>query len=100
MPALTFKGALSKGLDGGDPTPLTRRNLSIKSYVGGNLIGVVGDRFEDHTVPIATVHADEQREITLGSIKTFVEGRAAARVDDPIADGDQVAQGHPKTFVE
>jgi hypothetical protein len=100
MPALTFKGALSKGSDGGAATALTRRNLSVKSYIGGNLIGVVGDRFEQHTVPIATVHADEQREITAGASKTFFESRAAARVDDPIADGDEVAQGHVKTFVE
>lgn len=100
MPALTFKGALSKGSDGGAATPLTRRNLTIKSYVGGQLIGVVGDRFEQHTVPIAVVHADAQREIISGASKTFFEGRAAARVDDPIADGDQVGQGNTKTFVE
>jgi uncharacterized Zn-binding protein involved in type VI secretion len=100
MPALTYKGALSKGSDGGSATPLTRRNLLTKSYVGGNLIGVVGDRFEQHTVPVGVVHADAQREITAGAIKTFFEGKAAARVDDPIADGDQVAQGHAKTFVE
>jgi uncharacterized Zn-binding protein involved in type VI secretion len=100
MPALTYKGALSKGSDGGAATPLTRRNFLQKSYVGGVLIGVVGDRFEQHTVPIATVHADAQREIISGASKTFFEGRAAARVDDPIADGDQVAQGNAKTFVE
>ena len=94
MNKLTFLGALSKGLDGGAPTPLTRKVQCIKSYVGGLMIGTVGDQFEAHRF-----HQDELRQIVSGSTKTFFEGKAAARVDDLIADQDQVAEGNEKTFV-
>ena len=99
MPNLTYKGAMSKGQDGGAPTPLTHKNQCVKSYVGGNIIGVVGDQFESHTVGL-TVHQEGQRQIISGASKTFFEGFAAARVNDPIADGDAVQQGNAKTIVE
>lgn len=99
MPQLTYKGALSKGKDGGAATALTKKNQCSKSYVGGILIGVVGDQFEQHSVG-NTVHKESQREITSGASKTYFESFAAARVDDPIADGDEVAQGNAKTIVE
>ena len=99
MTALTYKGALSKGSDGGAPTGLNTKVQCIKSFVGGILIGTVGDQFDAHTVGLTT-HQTTQRQITSGASKTFFEGKAAARVDDPIADGDQVAQGNAKTSVE
>lgn len=99
MPNLTYKGAMSKGSDGGPATPLTAKVQCTKSYVGGVLIGTVGDQFVQHTVGI-TVHAGAQREITSGASKTYFESHAAARVNDPIADGDQVADGNAKTIVE
>ena len=99
MTSLTYKGAMSKGLDGGPPTSLTHKNHCAKSYVGGILIGVVGDQFEAHVVGLTT-HQDALREITSGASKTYFEGKAAARVNDPIADGDQVADGNAKTSVE
>lgn len=99
MTAVTYRGALSKGQDGGAPTALTFKVQSTKSYVGGVLIGVVGDQFEQHTAN-KSVHQGAQRQITSGASKTFFEGKAAARVDDPIADGDAVAQGNAKTFIE
>jgi uncharacterized Zn-binding protein involved in type VI secretion len=99
MTALTYKGALSKGSDGGAPTGLNTKVQCIKSFVGGILIGTVGDQFDAHTVG-QTTHQNAQRQITSGASKTFFEGKAAARVDDPIADGDQVAQGNAKTSVE
>jgi uncharacterized Zn-binding protein involved in type VI secretion len=99
MPALTYKGALSKGQDGGPATALTAKVQCSKSYVGGKLIGTVGDQFEAHTVGRQT-HQTSQREITSGSSKTYFEGKSAARVDDPVADGDAVAQGNAKTSVE
>ena len=99
MTALTYKGAMSKGQDGGPPTALTHKNQCTKSYVGGVLIGVVGDQFEEHTAN-RSLHKDAQREITSGASKTFFEGKAAARVNDPIADRDQVADGDAKTFIE
>jgi len=99
MTALTYKGALSKGQDGGAATGLNTKVQCIKSFVGGILIGTVGDQFDPHTVGLVT-HSTSQRQITSGASKTFFEGKAAARVDDPIADGDAVAQGNAKTSVE
>jgi len=99
MNKLTFFGALSKGSDGGDPTPLTKKVQCTKSYIGGLLIGTVGDQFEAHTVGLDT-HEEEERQIVSGSTKTFFEGKQAARVDDQIADGDQVAEGNAKTFIQ
>ncbi len=99
MPELTYKGAMSKGQDGGSPTALTKKVQCSKSYVGGILIGTVGDQFEQHNVG-QSVHKDSSREITSGASKTYFESFAAARIDDPIADGDAVAEGNAKTFIE
>ena len=99
MPNLTYKGAMSKGADGGAATPLTAKVQCAKSYVGGILIGTVGDQFVAHTVG-TTVHSGSQREIVSGASKTFFESHAAARINDQIADGDQVAEGNAKTIVE
>ena len=99
MANLTYRGAMSKGLDGGPPTPLTRKTQCTKSYVGGILIGVVGDQFEEHTAN-KSLHKDALREIISGASKTYFEGKLAARINDPIADGDEVAEGNAKTIVE
>ena len=99
MAKLTYKGAMSKGQDGGSPTALTKKNQCSKSYVGGNLIGVVGDQFEQHTVG-STLHKDAQRQIISGASKTYFEGKLAARVNDSIAHGDAVKDGNAKTNVE
>lgn len=99
MTALTYKGAMSKGQDSGPPTALNTKNQCTKSFVGGKLIGVVGDQFDPHTAN-GSLHQNAQRQITSGASKTFFEGKAAARVDDSIADGDVVAQGNAKTLIE
>jgi uncharacterized Zn-binding protein involved in type VI secretion len=101
MAKLTYKGAMSKGQDAAPPTALTKLIQCSKTYVGGKLVGVVGDRFEDHT-PYAggSPHKDAQRQISAGASKTYFEGNLAARVNDPIADGDAVADGNAKTNVE
>lgn len=99
MSALTYKGALSMGSDGGAPTGLNTKNQCTKSYVAEGLIGVVGDQFDAHTVG-RTTHQTSQREINSGASKTFFEGKAAARVGDGIADGDKVKDGSAKTNVE
>jgi|APCry1669189440_1035222.scaffolds.fasta_scaffold08455_2 hypothetical protein len=99
MPALTYKGALSAGADGGPATPLTHKNQCTKSFVAEGLIGVVGDQFEQHTAN-RSVHQDALRQITSGASKTYFEGFLAARINDPIADGDYVNQGSAKTSVE
>jgi len=98
VPELTFRGAMSKGQDiPNPPTALIIMQCS-KSYVGGNLIGVVGDQFADHGP--APQHVGEKRKISSGASKTYFEGKLAARKNDPIACGDAVAEGHGKTFVE
>jgi len=68
MTAVTYKGAMSKGsveTPTAPPTPLTKKIQCSKSYVGGKLIGVVGDQFEDHTNIVGTLHQDALRQITL-----------------------------------
>lgn len=99
MPGLTYKGAMSKGQDGGSPTPLTAKVQCSKSYVGGKLIGTVGDQFTAHVVGLVT-HDPSLREIASGASKTYFEGKLAARINDPLKDGDAVAEGNAKTIVE
>ena len=97
MSLLTYKGAMSKGQDGYPPSALTIMQCS-KSYVGGNLIGVVGDQFADHGP--SPQHVGVNRKISSGASKTYFEGHLAARVDDPIEDGDAIADGNAKTSIE
>jgi hypothetical protein len=97
MTALTYKGAMSKGQDGYPPSALTIMQCS-KSYVGGNIIGVVGDQFADHGP--SPNHVGIFRKISSGASKTYFEGHLAARVDDMIADGDAIADGNAKTSIE
>jgi uncharacterized Zn-binding protein involved in type VI secretion len=97
MTALTYKGAMSKGQDGYPPSALTIMQCS-KSYVGGQIIGVVGDQFADHGPSPA--HTDIKRKISSGASKTYFEGHLAARVNDMIADGDAIAGGNAKTSIE
>lgn len=97
MTALTYQGAMSKGQDGYPPSALTVMQCA-KSYVGGKIIGVVGDQFADHGP--SPQHVSVMRKISSGASKTYFEGFLAARVDDPIADGDAISDGDAKTFVE
>lgn len=97
MTALTYKGAMSKGQDGYPPSALTTMQCS-KSYVGGEIIGVVGDQFADHGP--SPNHVGVKRKISSGASKTYFEGHLAARKNDPIADGDAIADGNAKTSVE
>jgi uncharacterized Zn-binding protein involved in type VI secretion len=97
MTAVTYKGAMSKGQDGYPPSALTVMQCS-KSYVGGKIIGVIGDQFDDHGP--SPQHTDIKRKISTGAAKTYFEGHLAARVDDLIADGDAISDGNAKTFIE
>jgi uncharacterized Zn-binding protein involved in type VI secretion len=97
MGNLAYKGVMSTGKNGGGPSALTHKIQCTKSYVGGIIIGVVGDQFD--TQPITNDH-DSQRQIVAGASKTFFEGNAAARINDPLQDGDSIAQGNAKTTVE
>ena len=97
MTALTYQGAMSKGQDGYPPSALTIMQCS-KSYVGGKIVGVVGDQFADHGP--APQHTSVKRKISSGAAKTYFEGHLAARADDLIADGDAISNGDAKTLVE
>ena len=97
MPGIARKGDLSVVSDGGAPTALTFLNQATKTYINGKLIGLVGDQFEQHTVPIATVHSGSQRQITDGSSTMFFEGKQVARGGDPIADGDIIDENSVST---
>jgi uncharacterized Zn-binding protein involved in type VI secretion len=97
MSALAYKGVMSKGQDGYPPSALIIVQCS-KSYVGGNIIAVVGDQFADHGP--SPQHVGIKRKITVGAAKTYFEGNLAARINDPLADGDAIAQGNAKTIVE
>lgn len=99
MAKLTYKGAMSEGEPTWSATALNTKIQCTKSYVAEGLIGTVGDRFDPHTKG-STTHSDSLREITSGASKTFFEGKAAARIGDPIADGDKVKDGSAKTNVE
>ena len=104
MAKLTYKGAMSKGpakeVPSAPATALTKKVQCAKSYVGGKLIGTVGDQFEDHTNTSNQLHTGAQRQILSGASKTYFEGKLAARINDPVADGDAVAEADAKTNVE
>jgi len=91
------KGDVSAGADGGAPTALTALNQATKSYFNGQLVALVGDQHEAHTVGRQT-HQLAQRQITSGSSTMFFEGKAVARTNDPIADGDKCGQGSTDSF--
>lgn len=97
MASLAYKGVMSKGQDGYPPSALTNMQCT-KSYVGGQLIAVVGDQFSDHGP--SPQHVGAKRKISAGASKTYFEGKLAARIDDPIADGDAIGEGNAKTIVE
>jgi uncharacterized Zn-binding protein involved in type VI secretion len=98
MPGVAKEGDLSQGLDG-PATPLTYKNQAVKSFIQGKRIGLVGDQYEPHTIGIVT-HIGAEREIITGSSKTFFEGKAVARYNDLIADGDRVGGLDFNSFIE
>lgn len=89
---------ISTGADGGAPTAVSAS--TSKSYVNGKLAAVLGDIHGTHTIPGPIVHSGGQRAISGAASKTFWEGTAAARTNDPIADGDKCGAGSPNTFIE
>jgi hypothetical protein len=75
-----------------------------KTYINGSLAGVVDNacQFADHAEIVLPfiVHPADTRYPTDGASKTYIEGFKAARVGDPLADGDAIAAGSSNTFVK
>jgi uncharacterized Zn-binding protein involved in type VI secretion len=69
----------------------------VKTYVNGLLAGVVSTECQYATKGSSPQPA---RYIKAGAQKTFIEGYAAARYGDPLADNDAVGHGSPNTFIE
>lgn len=72
-------------------TPVTR------TFCDGKLIAVVGAQYAPHSCN-HTTHTQQDRTIIGGSNNTFIEGFQMARIGDPIACGDIVAQGSETSF--
>jgi uncharacterized Zn-binding protein involved in type VI secretion len=74
-------------------TPVTR------TFCDGKLIAVVGARYAAHSCNNTTHQENPDRTIIgTGSANTFIEGYPLARIGDPIACGDRVAQGSESSF--
>lgn len=103
MPAISRKGDMSTGHGDWPPTAMSATPVS-KTYFNGILAGVVDPacQFDQHTKVSSpyTVHPKENRYPSSGSTKTYIEGFAAARIGDPLSDGDAIAAGSPNTFVK
>lgn len=100
MPAVARKDDLSTGHDCFPPTNLVV-TVATKSYFNGKLVALqdAGSQFASHSCGRNT-HPQNQRYISSGAGKTFIEGKPVARIGDNIACGDAIAQGSPNSFVE
>ena len=101
MPAVSLKGKMSTGHGAWPPTAMISTPVT-KTYFNGILAGVVDQQcqFADHTAPINQVHKAEIRYPSSGASKTYIEGKPAARIGDPLYDGDAIAEGSANSFIE
>lgn len=101
MPAVAHMGHKSTGHDGYPPTSMISSSCK-KTYVEGELPAVVDSQSQwaSHTKPNSPEHPSSIRYPSAGAEKTFIEGKAVARIADPLNDGGTIAQGCNKTFVE
>lgn len=100
MPAVVRLGDLSTGHACYPPTQLVQ-TAATKSYINGKLVGLQDpqSQFASHVCGRVT-HPQNQRTIVGGASKSFIEGKAIARIGDDISCGDACAEGSPNTFVE
>lgn len=100
MPAVSLKGKMSTGHGGFPPTAMTSTPVT-KTYFNGILAGVVDAqcKFATHSLG-TTIHPEATRYPTSGASKTYIEGKLAARIGDPLADGDAIAEGSSNSFIE
>lgn len=95
MPAQCRLGDMSTGHGCFPPTAINGA-VASKTSIEGAMAAMVDSTHPPHSCGNA-VHSG--RKISGGSGKTTIEGRAAARIGDPINCGDAMAQGATKTFV-
>lgn len=100
MPAVARLGDVSTGHGCFPPTNMVT-TAATKSYINGVLVGVKDQesQFSTHVCG-NTNHQQVTRYISSGSTKSFIEGKAVARIGDDIACGDAIAQGSPNSFLE
>lgn len=100
MPAVSRVGDTSTGHGCFPPTTMIKSPIK-KTYINGVIPGAKDQecQFSAHSCGIVT-HPNQGRTPTEGSTKTFIEGYSIARIADPIACGDVIAEGSPNTFVE
>lgn len=98
MPAISKLGDMSTGHDNYPPTAMIRTPV-VKTFINGKLAGVVSPlcQFATHSSG-ASVHPDTTRYPVRSSGKTWIEGYLAAYIGDPLADGDEIAEGSANSF--
>ena len=100
MPAVIRLTDMSTGHGCFPPTSLTKTPIA-KTFFNNLLAGVIDTncQYVPHTCDTVT-HAGQERSPSVGSTKTFIEGKAAARIGDTITCGDACAQGSPNSFIK
>lgn len=100
MPAITRLGDKSTGHGCFPPTTMITTPVA-KTYFNGKLAGVVDSacKWSAHTCGTVT-HNSDQRYPSSGASKTYIEGKLAARIADPISCGDAIGQGSSNSFIE
>lgn len=100
MPAVSLKGKMSTGHGGFPPTAMTSTPVS-KTKFNGIFPGVVDPqcKFAAHSLG-NTIHPEDIRYPSSGASKTYIEGKLAARIGDPLNDGDAIAEGSSNSFIE
>lgn len=100
MPAVIRLNDMSTGHGCFPPTPLVQTPVT-KTFFNGILAGVIDEQCQHapHTC-IPVTHAGVERSPSMGSTKSFIEGKAAARIGDDITCGDTCAEGSTNSFIE
>lgn len=97
MPAQARLGDMSAGHACFAPTAIVS-GVASTVFINGIPAALVGSIHGPHTCD-KTTHAGGLRQVVSGSSTVFIEGKAAARIGDTIADGDCIAQGSGNVFV-
>ncbi|MDL2289087.1 PAAR domain-containing protein [Oscillospiraceae bacterium OttesenSCG-928-F05] len=94
MPGATRLGDYNTGHGGFPPVPLITASSDV--LINGIGAGRAGDMYPPHTDPSPETDTDS---ISAGSATVFINGRAAARIGDPIDNGGTVADGSGNVFI-
>ncbi len=93
MPAVSRLGDQCTGHAGFPPRPSTSASPDV--FVNGIAAHRQGDSWAVHCNPTPSCHGSS---LQAGSSSVFVNGKALARIGDPVACGSSVAQGSPNVF--